>query len=350
MIYILFYTGLLFGAWTANTREILQRRPSGAYAVLLAVTFIIVAFRYDVGCDFFSYRTHFWKFSGAVFADVLAQKEILYWLLVYILTELDLNFFYSTLFGAVIYFLGLHAIARREYSPLFFFALTFPILTTNLGMSALRQAIALGFLCFAFNAFRDRKILKYTLYCLLAAGFHSSALLFFGLLPILKWGFSDIRIIVASVASSFVAVIALQSSVYETYSELYVNTNVDAVGGIFRTITLGITGIYFIFFSRHRWRIAFPKDYDFFFITSIIMIAVPPLTLYSSVMGDRIGYYFAIPQYMIWSRAYLLYTGDLRTLTTIAPAIILLVQLVGWVSLSWIFVSCYGNYSMWLGP
>ena len=51
------------------------------------------------------------------------------------------------------------------------------------------------------------------------------------------------------------------------------------------------TGIVMLAFYRKRWKQLCPSDYELAFYFSFACVAMIPLVIYSSVAGDRIGYY-----------------------------------------------------------
>ena len=83
-----------------------------------------------------------------------------------------------------IFFIGVHSLARRQPDPLAFLVLLFPILIINMPMSGIRQGAAIGLICIAFSAFIDRRPVRFGFWVIIAAGFHSSAIVFLLMLPV----------------------------------------------------------------------------------------------------------------------------------------------------------------------
>ena len=59
-----------------------------------------------------------------------------------------------------------------------YLSLAFPVLIINMPMSGIRQAAAIGIMCFAYNAFNDRRLIRFVFCVIVASGFHSSAVSF----------------------------------------------------------------------------------------------------------------------------------------------------------------------------
>jgi hypothetical protein len=319
------------------------------YWFFLIFLFFFCAFRWDVGCDFRSYENHFLHKAWFMdFTDALSVSEPAYWATQIWLREIGLNWAWINVLSAIVFFMGIHALARRQPNPLMFLTLCFPALIIGVAMSAIRQAAAIGFLCFAFNAFVDNKWIRYAVLVFIAAMFHKSAVVFLAaasfIMPI--QGRMKFMIGALTLIPSFL--ILSGSETYESYSSVYVGTQNDAAGGIFRVLPISISGIFYILYLRKRWRTACPGDAYFIDIFAYPLVMIVPLVLYSSVMGDRFGYYLSLVAFMIQVRAYLLYSNRAAQLVFFIPLAAGMVLLVVWSQLSAAFWECYLPYQTWL--
>jgi hypothetical protein len=325
----------LAGSRAPDLRKIL-------YGVVLISLVAFVAFRDGIGCDWETYRQHFERFDQySSVSDALEQSESGYWLLLIALNDLGFQYPALNVVAACVFFAGLHALASRQPDPLSYLALCFPVLIVNVAMSATRQEIAVGILCFAFNTFADKKIIWFNFLVLLAFLFHKSAILFFSmgffLLP-----YPSVGALPAAAIVYFLS----RSDIASEYAGVYVGTGYDAAGAVYRLSPIFLTGAAFLILFRKRWRTQFPSDYILVFLGSISMIAVMGLEYYSSVMGDRFGYYLVPIEIIIWCKAPYLFRSRLRLTILVIPITISILQLLVWTNYSNIFELCYTNYKM----
>ncbi|GLK69702.1 EpsG family protein [Hansschlegelia plantiphila] len=346
MIYnLIFFSSALANVFTSNQRH----ARHALYIAIILFLFVFVGFRWHVGCDWGSYRNHAESFGPLPFSEAFAGSEQAYWLLVIALNRLGFEYPAINVVTSAVFFLGVHSIARRQPDPLLYITLLFPLLVTGIPMSATRQALAMGILCFAFNAFQDRSAVRFVGWVVLAALFHQSAIAFICLAPILVATSLQGKIALGVLLAAPAAYFLLTSNAAQSYTDLYVGTIHDAAGGPARVAIVAMTGSAFLLFLRKRWRYFSPHDYELALYFSIIMIMAAPLVLYSSVIGDRFGYYTMLVAYIIQSKAYLMYRGSERIFVFSLPLIVSGAALLGWTQLSSIFTMCWTPYQTWWG-
>ena len=214
-------------------------------------------------------------------------------------------------------------------------------------MSAVRQAIAMGLIAFAYNSFADRKLISYIVWVIVAGLFHKSAYLFLVAAPIIynegKVNRGTVGVVLTLVALYF----ASNSDIAEQYSGKYVGTRIEAAGALYRVGLVAFTGLAMLLLYRSKWQKFCPNDYELAFYFSIASVAVLPLLVYSSVASDRYGYYLMLITSLIQARLYLLTPPSLRLPVFLAPLAIAGIQLLGWTMLSVLFDACYGEYKTW---
>lgn len=344
MFYIAVYGGLLLQGLLSAGRPEARRL---FYLVSLLGLFAFVAFRYQVGCDWFGYLGHYESQRFQPLEAALEKREPLYWLLVHSLHAFNLDYPYINVLTGTIFFVGLHAFARRQPDPLGFLILCFPILIINLPMSAIRQAAALGLLCLAYNALVDRRLARFVGFVLVGSLFHASAALFLVLAPFVRGGFTRKNIAIATLLG-LPGLYYLVSEAFGVYADRYVDTESDAAGGPIRCALLAIVGGLFLVYLRPSWLARFRRDYDLALMGAFMMVASFPLALFSSVIGDRFGYYLVPLQVMILARLASLYQGRDSVLLVVAPYVALGSVLLIWSQVSFHFNTCYVPYQSWL--
>lgn len=320
------------------------RRSPGLYWLILVSLYLFSALRWEVGCDWPNYLINFETQKYANFTDALAQSNPAHWVLLETMDVLGLGYVWLNIATSAIFFAGLHAIARRSPAPITVLALAFPVLILNMPMSAVKQAAAIGLICFAFNAFRDKRLMRFALFVALASAFHGSALIFALLGPFVIGRYS-IRNVLLGVLLAVPGVFALLATeAAETANARYLIGDVDAGGAIFRVGLLAATGAFYTFFLSRRWKTAFPQSHKLVSLLSLGMIGLGALLPLSTVIADRFGYYFIIPQLMIYAALPWLYPRGRGQLIMLAPYLALLVLFLAWTQLSGHYRWCYLPY------
>ena len=103
----------------------------------------------------------------------------------------------------------------------------------------------------------------------------------------------------------------------------------------------------FLLFLARKWREQSIKDYQLVSLSSYMMLAIFPLSFFSSVIGDRFGYYLYPIQLVILARLPLLVTGPYSTTAAFAPYAAEALVLVTWIEFSALYQRCYEPYRVW---
>lgn len=345
MTYYFTYFGLLLAAYLG--RGGVQVREA-LYWTLLIALFIFSGFRFEVGCDwsgyFYHYLTPIDNISGA-----LLRREAGHWSIIYALQEFGLPYQFLNVVTSGLFFLGLHAFAKRQPNPLSFLVLAFPILIINMPMTALRQGAAIGLMCLAFCAFIDKRLIYYVFWILIGSAFHSSILAFLVFTPFILGQLSVKNATIATILAIPGALGLMQSEAAEVAQQRYLLREIDSYGAAFRLGILSISGLLFIWQLAPAWRRDFPDDYKLAAFGAWLMVAFFSLFFVSTVIGDRFGYYLIPVQLMIFARIPYLTTLRNKQLWSVAPYAGLTLVFVVWTQLSWHFNQCYIPYNIRFG-
>jgi hypothetical protein len=339
LIYLLVYSLLLLVGLVSRGNASFRWT---LYFLCLVGLFLFAGFRYEVGCDWSGYLNIF-----ELTRHESGKSEIAFWYANKLLHYFDLEYPYINVLAALVFFLGLHALAKRQPDPLSVLILAFPILILELAMSGIRQAIAVGFLCFAYNAFVDGRLLRFLLFVFVATSFHSSAMFFLLLAPFVHGELSSQRMALGGLLASPNLYFFLTSATFETYSQRYIGTASEAAGAPFRSAMLALTGAAFLWFLDREWKAESICDYKLTKISSYLMIATFPLSLFSSVSGDRIGFYLYPVELVVLARLPFLVRGPYSTAVAFMPYAVGALFLVVWTQLSALFERCYEPYQIW---
>lgn len=345
MLYISIFISLILLRYSLLGHKTLQWQ---FYLIVLGFLYLFTAFRFQVGCDWSAYFQIYENYDRISDRGLLALREPLWWISLGILNKLNVSFLWVNVLSATIFFLGVHKLARKVPDPLSFLIILFPILIINIPMSALRQAAAIGLLCYAFVAFLEKKQLNYIIYVILATGFHTSALLFIPLVLFIHGNNTNKTILIAILMELPLLGLMWLSSYAEEKSKAYVGSGYEAEAAIFRSGILAITAIVFFLFYKNKWKAKFPFDYNLIFILSLAMIGNFFILSFSSVISDRLGYYLIVIQAIIFARFSMFEKSQFRLFFVSAPFIGLLLVFLVWTYLSPHFNECYIPYQTWL--
>ncbi len=319
------------------------------YPIVLFLLFIFTAFRFQVGCDWSTYYQIYSDHKSLIEdSSIYAIREPFWWFIMDLLNLMNASFVWLNVFVASVFFLGVNQLARRSPDPLGFLIMLFPILIINMPMSALRQGVAIGIMCYAFAAFIDKKVLKFILLIAFAAGFHTSAIVFLPLFLFIKGEYSLRKIILGAFIEIPLLGIMWLSSYGESQANSYIGSGYDAEAAIFRSGILALSAVAFFLFYQKQWKKNYPIDHNLVMVGSLAMIANFFLVFLSTVISDRLGYYLIPIQALFFARVPFFENTKFRLFFVSAPYIGLLFVFIVWAILSSHFQGCYMPYKTWL--
>ena len=156
----------------ANTR----RLALGPWYMTFVIYVIFVGFRVDVGPDWLQYRR---IHDGLAYIDVwevLTKVEPLSHLVFWVSENSGFENYLSNVVAALIMMGGVFSFARRTANPWVALISVTPYFIIVIGMSGIRQAMAAGVMLFLFARWEQYSFVRRGLYILVAALFHTSAL------------------------------------------------------------------------------------------------------------------------------------------------------------------------------
>lgn len=158
---------------------ILAPRDFNLRIALLPVVLVFVAIiglRYDVGPDWFAYTVHAQRIPEMPLTHLATQGEVGWALMVKLSDMLGLGILGMTLFSALVFCLGLFAIARVCQEPMLAVVAAVPYLSIAVAMSGMRQAIAIGIVFVLIAYWYRLSVISKIAIVLFASTFHFSAL------------------------------------------------------------------------------------------------------------------------------------------------------------------------------
>lgn len=322
--------------------------PRRLYWPLLLAFFLFAAFRFETGCDWFGYLNQYRVQGTLPLDEVLTDSEPLWNAILFLQQGADIRYPWLNVFAATVFFIGMHQIARRLRSPFSFLVLLFPILIINMPMSAIKQATAIGILCFAFIAFTDKRAIRFVVLVVIASLVHNSAAIFLLLTPLVSGEITRRRLLFAAIlALPGIAALAGTAGA-EQATQRYLEEEIDAAGALYRVLLLALTGAAYLYMRAKGWLASVESFARLKFIGAMMMVGCVVLLPVSTVIADRFGYYLIPIQTIILVHFRYVSLPQFRQLIVVAPYLILLLTFGVWTTYSTHFASCYIPYETWL--
>ena len=283
--------------------EFRRKRLSLRFAIYLSIFFLIIGFR-ETGGDYSTYLFSFKMISEMSFSDAVLVTDPIFAALNWISAQLGLGMYGVNAVGAGLYLYGFYRFSARETRPYLMFTVSVPYLVIVVVMGYSRQGVAIGILLWAYTCLNDKKLIKYVLLCLLAVGFHKSAIV---MLPLSYFAMTitkglTLNLLRIMFLAFGIALIILQYLVEGTNLWTYYVTSdhYSSQGALVRTSMGAVAALVFFrywFIWGERW-----NDRGIWMAFSIVSLLAVPISLIASTAVDRIALYFIPLQLVVFSR------------------------------------------------
>lgn len=327
----------------------IRERRAELIALLLALGFLLLFMgtRYYVGCDYSGYLSRY--DNTPVDADWLyafENPEPGFNLIMVGVVSSGLDYMWVNLICSAIMVLCWYRFLRHHDHQLMILALLFPIIVMQLGMSGLRQAIAVSMIMAASVPFSEGKKFQTFLWVLLAAQFHTSAYVF---LPL--GALAGVKVSFGRVTWAALALLPLGLWLLSDRLELYQDRYIEQVygdqssgGAVFRYFLMIPATV--LFFSKmqtfEKW---YPRHFNSLKFWNLAIAALFPLVFLSSFALHRFNYYvmpFSIVTFVLVAQ--LLFLRRFHFVAILLPPLFYGIYTIGWQAMSSHFRSCYEPY------
>lgn len=275
---LVFVFFMLFAIADCKQLEIWQRRIICAIPFILL--FLVSAFRFDVGYDYFAYYGMVTDISD----DNIDRLEPLSYLFVLIARYFEAPYLLFILFAIPTYLPVFWFSKQTGYPQLAFWIFVFFFWLDSFGI--IRQAAAMGIILIAFQALFEKNFIRYLLLCILASLFHMTALI---MLPIYfvyyhcSWKSMLLIMIISLVFLKAIFAVLIENELYVNY----LLGDIEYEGGTlirFFYIGLGLLMLYLSYSNKTLDRL---KEKFVILIPSFFF----PFMLGGSI-GGRLSLYF----------------------------------------------------------
>jgi len=278
--------------------------------------------RYQVGCDFTGYFHRFLQTPTDLTTRDYIQsfEEPGFWLMSYYVRSNDLSYMWLNVFASLIMVVCFYVFCREHRNRAMLLALLFPIIIVQLGMSGIRQGIAVGFLMVGMVAWMRGSRISTAVWILVGTQFHASAVMFLPLALIAGKRISHTRLTGALLFGVPIAVYLLGDRL-DTYSTRYIGTDITSGGALIRYTLIMIPAVFFVRYRR-QLEAAFPEAYELMKLFTLISFALIPVAAFSSILLHRMNYY--VMPFSILTFSYLsliAFPGTSRLFVRVLPAL-----------------------------
>lgn len=185
MIYLLVFFVSTIAVYVSEKNFKNNKKKIAIFFSIIAVLLpsLLAAFRVEgVGTDTLYYVKS--NFEAALMSNTFEQfnrifeLELLYNLLVYIVSRFtnNINILYFMIQAIIMLFVYRACYDQKENSPMWLSFLLFLLLYYNRSLNMIRQSLALAIILYSFKYIKDKKLVKYTLFVIIASLFHKTAL------------------------------------------------------------------------------------------------------------------------------------------------------------------------------
>lgn len=347
------YLYLTIYALTAGFAYFVRDHGKNRFLAYLFAVFLLIfaGSRVEVGCDYDSYLARFlYSIPNLNWLDAFKDSEGGFAILSSTVRDLGYSFSGVVLVCAVIYTIGLLRFAGLAQRPLAFLALSFPILVLQLGMSGLRQAMAVAFLMLAFRSFVEQRRLWVAAWIIVASQFHTSAIIFLPIILLVGRRVSAPRMTLAVMVIGPIVALLLENRL-EVYNDRYITEEYGEMSSSGAWFRYSLTVLPFILFAWKRKLVEakHPRVFELLRLFAYITFALALIGPVSSVALHRLTFY-AMPASIL---AFLCVSDSIFARGSLKFGIALPFVAYGayiatWFSLSGHAASCYIPYQSWL--
>lgn len=288
---MLAYVGVYF--WLAVTALAAQERAQRGWVIFFAIFLLwYMGARDTVGCDWWGYLHRFNVVPlNQPFTAILSDfDEPGFWLLMKFVRENGLHYLWLNFIATVIMLICFVVFCRAHRNSLVILALMFPVIIVQLGMSGIRQGIAVGFVLVATVAWMRGSKSWTAIWIIAGSLFHTSVLMFLPLVPMAGRKVTTTWLFGATALLSPLVVFLMGDRV-ETYSDRYLdNSDITSNGALLRYILLLIPAVFYWKY-KDKLKVAFPESFELMRLTTALTFSLIPVAIFSSILLHRVIYY-----------------------------------------------------------
>lgn len=304
-----------------------------AWALFMALYVFFIGLRHSVGMDWNNYlRMIVAVYQSHTWETVFDANEAGYRALLLLSSQMNLGIYGANFIGAIVMGAGIFKYSARAPWPWIALLAAIPYLSVVVGMSANRQAIAIGILLWACAEWDNRSMLWKSSLILLATLFHFSAISFFAFLVMGSQINRTVKIAMSGVLFLGLFAYMSASSHFQYYSDVYgVGADVHSSGALMHVSQNAFPALAALMMRKKYRDILLPTP----LLKNMALVSVMlfPAALVSSVAAGRITLYmFPVSIYILSSAPRLLEPKSERPLYKMFISTLLFLVAFVWLS------------------
>lgn len=266
-------------------------------AVLLTV---FVGLRWDVGADWLAYEFIFDRYRFVDLANAVTQTDPAFYFLVWTANDLGLNIWALNLFCAAIFIFGLLKFSLRQPNPWLALLVAIPYLVIVVGMSATRQATALGLAFYGLSLLGRRSLVHVFIWIFVGALFHASAVIL-AILVAASYARNRLQAVGLLLLAAAPGYYALFGA-FDEYVRRYTESDVDS-GGVWVRVAMNALPALLLLTFRRRFGFGADEQPVWTNLAILSLMLVPAnLVIESTTVVDRLSLYATPLQLLVLSR------------------------------------------------
>jgi hypothetical protein len=267
------------------------KKPLVGWVLFYLVLLLFVGFRYQVGADWGGYLYLAERVEDSSVEEIIGFGDPLFYFLLWASMKLGFDVYGANLVTSAIFLAGVFAYSRRMTNPWLALYSAIPFLVIVVGMSANRQAAAIGVTLYLLARWDKVGVWRRVMLVAVAAGFHASAIIFFALF-LVDSKMSPVRKIAAmTFVLAAAAYFAASSPSVDRYTSTYI-TDPDAVvsAGALQQILLNALPGLLLLIKRKEFSRYIPQP-NFVLAMAVLVLVLVPVSLIYSLAAARISFY-----------------------------------------------------------
>lgn len=303
------------------------------WALAFVVLVVFVGLRHKVGMDWNNYLFMIARVRDVTLWEAFAFAEPGYATLLWLSERAGTGIYGINLVGAFIMMLGIFRFSYRTPLPWVALAASLPILVIVVGMSANRQAMAIGVLMWLVAGWQQASMKKRVALTLLASMFHFSAIFFLMFCVLGLKMKNSYKLVIASVMVLVMLVFLQLSGGADYYDAVYVSGQSEETfssGAIIHVLLNGLPAL-LVFLKRPLRAKLFPTTL-MIQMACVALSLIPLALVFSAASGRMTLYLFPVSMYVFSALPSLMPNVIQRAVIRTVSAAVLSVILWYWLS------------------
>ena len=262
---------------------------------------IFIGLRHQVGGDWGSYKIYFDLMAYQDLSQIFdVNHDMGYAGLNWLVNVIGYDIYLVNLVCGSIFAFGLCYLCRNLPRPFLALCVSFPYLITVVSMGYTRQSVAIGLSMIAIVALTKQKLFRFSLLIIIAALFHKTALILFGL-AFLAASRNRLMILIALLIFVYVGYLSFLSESFGLLFQYYVLNDYQSEGAFIRVSMLLLPSLILLIWP-HRFEFnTYQKNLWMWCARISVILFLLLIFTSASTAVDRLALYFLPIQMVIFS-------------------------------------------------